>query len=526
MTAARLETPARASDAGEARVDARSDSGERRFDAVVVGAGFGGLGAALTLAERGARVLVCEALSYPGGCASTFRRGGCRFESGATLFSGLARDQLFARWIERYGLDVDVDWIDPLVELRAPELRLPIARRRGALLEELCLLPGAPVAGLRSFFAEQRRVADVLWEVFDSPELLPARAFDLRAFAGHARRLPRYLPLARLVGRPLVRVLERHGVADFAPLRTVLDALCQITVQCSSAEAEAPFALAAMDYYHRGTGHVRGGIGRLASGLVDAIRARGGEVRLADRVTRIDRRGGGWRVVARRGEVLCDRVVANLLPHNLRDALGLVEGEHRALDRLATRVEQGWGACMLYLVTTTPPGETRDAHHLELVQDPTRAFTEGNHLFASISSADEPGRAPEGLRTITVSTHVPMAKLRGLVGDDRGAYVRAIQDRMRTGFAALAPEWSARVIHSMTASPRTFERFTGRFAGYVGGVPRRAGLASYRGLSPRILYPGLALVGDSAFPGQSTLAAALGGVKAAERLAPTPARSG
>ena len=35
-----------------------------RYDALIVGAGFGGLGAALTLAERGVRVVVCEALRY------------------------------------------------------------------------------------------------------------------------------------------------------------------------------------------------------------------------------------------------------------------------------------------------------------------------------------------------------------------------------------------------------------------------------------------------------------------------------
>ena len=53
----------------------------------MIGAGFGGLSAALTLAERGADVRVCEALNYPGGCASTFRKDGYAFEAGATLSS-------------------------------------------------------------------------------------------------------------------------------------------------------------------------------------------------------------------------------------------------------------------------------------------------------------------------------------------------------------------------------------------------------------------------------------------------------
>jgi phytoene dehydrogenase-like protein len=89
---------------------------------------------------------------------------------------------------------------------------------------------------------------------------------------------------------------------------------------------------------------------------------------------------------------------------------------------------------------------------------------------------------------------------------------------MRETLRSLAPEWEKDVLVDMTASPRTFERFTGRFLGFVGGVPRRAGLHNYRGLAPRHVLPGLFLVGDSRFPGQSTLAAAVGGRKLAEAL--------
>jgi phytoene dehydrogenase-like protein len=71
----------------------------------------------------------------------------------------------------------------------------------------------------------------------------------------------------------------------------------------------------------------------------------------------------------------------------------------------------------------------------------------------------------------------------------------------------------------MTASPRTFERYTGRPGGLVGGVPRRAGLHNYAGAWPRPLAPGLWLVGDSVFPGQSTVATALGGLRTAAALA-------
>ncbi|XXX77910.1 FAD-dependent oxidoreductase [Sorangium sp. So ce134] len=489
-------------------------------DVLVIGAGFGGLGAALSLAERGAKVVLCEALRYPGGCASTFERGGYRFEAGATLSSGLAPEQLFGRWIARHGLDVAVDWIDPLVELRTPSLRLPVGRDREALVSALAGLPGAPAGGVRAFFAYQARIADTLWALFDDPALLPP--LGAGALLRHAASAPRYAALLPVLGRPLEGVLARFGVAGFAPLRQYLDGLCQITVQCGVAEAEAPFAMATMDYYFRGTGHVRGGIGALAWALVRAIERLGGEVRMASRVRSLEPTPEGFRAGTRSGEIRARHVIANLLPQDLRALLGAAPGALPRLDRLARDVEGGWGAAMLYLAARAPEGASPAAHHLELVQDPGAPFIEGNHLFVSVSGAADEGRAPPGdraLRTLTVSTHVPLAKHRALPPGRQGEYIAAIQARMREGLAALAPEWSASVVHALTASPRTFARFTGRAGGAVGGVPRRAGLGHYLSVWPRPVQDGLWMVGDSVFPGQSTLATAIGGARTAESVA-------
>ena len=418
------------------------------YDVLVIGAGFGGLGAALRASERGARVAICENLTYPGGCASTFTRSGYRFESGATLFSGFAADQLFGQWIARHNLEVEVDWLDPIVELRAP----------------------------------------------------------------------RYLPLLRAIGRPLSDLLARFGLAHFEPLRIYLDAVCQITVQCDTRSVEAPFALAAMDYYFRGTGHVRGGIGRLASALLGAIEMQGGEVFLANRVKGLTRRSNHWEVHTRRGTMRARTLVANLLPQAVLALLGAKEGDHPKLDALAHEVEKGWGAAMRYLVVRPPEEAADKATHLELVHDPSLPFINGNHVFCSVSAAHETERAPAGLRTMTVSTHVDLSWLKTQPGEVVAKHLDEVQANMHRTLLALAPEWLRDVAHDLTASPRTFERFVRRPGGFVGGVPRRVGLHHYTNLGlPRFL-PGLFLVGDSVFPGQSTFATAIGGVRVANAI--------
>ena len=55
----------------------------RKYDAVVIGAGNGGLVAAIRLLQGGAKVLLVEKHNLPGGFATSFRRG--RFEFEASL---------------------------------------------------------------------------------------------------------------------------------------------------------------------------------------------------------------------------------------------------------------------------------------------------------------------------------------------------------------------------------------------------------------------------------------------------------
>ena len=61
----------------------RSGNMEKNYDAVVIGAGNGGLVAAARLAKEGKKTLLIERHNLPGGFATSFVRG--RFEFEASL---------------------------------------------------------------------------------------------------------------------------------------------------------------------------------------------------------------------------------------------------------------------------------------------------------------------------------------------------------------------------------------------------------------------------------------------------------
>lgn len=75
---------------------------EARYDSVIVGAGVGGLSAAITLAAAGQRVLVLEAAPEPGGKAGTLRLEGVEVDTGPSV---LTLPFIFQELLSSAGLD-------------------------------------------------------------------------------------------------------------------------------------------------------------------------------------------------------------------------------------------------------------------------------------------------------------------------------------------------------------------------------------------------------------------------------------
>jgi phytoene dehydrogenase-like protein len=463
------------------------------------------------------RPLVLEALTYPGGCASTYKRGGTLYESGATLFSGFGEGMLFQQWTEDYSLPVVLEQHDPLVSLRLPDREIRAGQNRQAWIAQFIDAAPDQAQQIHEFFRYQERVGDALWGVLADDNLLPP--FRASSLAQHVRKLPAYVPLLSCMGRTLADVMKRHGVYQIEALRTTMSALSQITVQADVDSAEAPFALATSDYFFRGTGHIRGGIGSLAWALADTIEEHGGTISFASRAKAIEFHGEHWSVETRRAVVCTKNLVANLTPQQLQSLAPGVRFSERAR-QAGNELERGWSAAMLYLRIRDDSEIHPWAHHIEAINDPSSPLNEGNHIFTSISGANEKQRAPETERTVTVSTHVPLARMRAQrQAATLAEYISHVQARMRETLHNRAPEIAGNIVHEMTGSPRTFERFTGRPHGMVGGAPRTAGLHHYFQLGPVEAAPRLHLVGDSVFPGQSTLATALGGTRVAEVIA-------
>ncbi|HEY3059130.1 MAG TPA: FAD-dependent oxidoreductase [Chloroflexota bacterium] len=90
----------------------------RAYDAIVVGAGLGGLLAAATIAKSGGSVLVLERLRYLGGRFTTVDQDGCAITTGALHMAPHGSGGPLARAMRELGLSFDIVPRDVLASFR------------------------------------------------------------------------------------------------------------------------------------------------------------------------------------------------------------------------------------------------------------------------------------------------------------------------------------------------------------------------------------------------------------------------
>ena len=491
---------------------------------VIVGAGIGGLVTGARLAREGAPVIVLEAHIYPGGCAGTFYHQGYRFDAGATLAGGFAAGGPMDQVAHAVGLEGwDARPCDPAMVVHLPQ-GVQVQRWGEAdrwREERLRLDPQS-----EGFWRWQEQTAERMWQLAQQlppwPPQSPRHLAALtRLAAGVAIERPSTLPnLVLDAALPVGRRL--HSSSHLT--RLLVDAQLLISAQTASDRANALYAAAALDLPRRGVVHLPGGMGTLARRLAEQLTRLGGTIQYRQRVTRVRplARGSGYLVETAKGLSLeASQVVFNLPPANIERLLAKSTG-HSKTAHLDLPAPDVWGAFCLYLgFDGRAIPDDLPLHHQVILEEP---LGEGNSTFLSLSPAWDPSRAPSGQRALTLSTHTLPRPWWDLSQRDPAAFEARVEQysiRLLQAAEIALPGIRSRVNVLLPATPLTFERFTLRAGGWVGGYPQTHLL---RFATPR-LGRGLHRVGDSIFPGQSTAAVALGGLRVAQLVLADAARS-
>jgi C-3',4' desaturase CrtD len=473
---------------------------------VVIGAGIGGLTAAALLAHQGYSVLLADQAWIPGGCASTFKRKGFTFDVGATQVAGLEPGGIHHRIFTTLDIPLpEATFCDPACAVLLPGETQPIRVWRDPARwqqERQAQFPGS-----EPFWQFLSQLFETSW-AFQSrnPVIPPRNLWDLWQTTKALR--PNTLTTVPHIFSTVGDTLRAYGLSDDRRLKTFLDLQLKLYSQVDADETALLYAATALGVSQspQGLFHLQGSMQVLSDRLVTAFKRDGGDLRMRHRAQKIHIEKGQATGVTlqnlKTGESTfeaADRVVANVTVQNLMELLGddAPDGYQQRVDKLP----QSSGAFVIYLGVDAAAIPPDCPPHLQFLYDYDGPIGENNSLFVSVSQPHD-GRAPEGKATIIASSFTdPYLWYRAQ------NYGQLKETYSATAIARLSAYFNLNdrtILHQEAATPRTFERFTGRSLGIVGGIGQRVNTFGPFGFANRTPFPNLWLVGDSTHPGEGT----------------------
>ena len=482
---------------------------------MVIGAGFGGLAAALRLRARGYDVTVVEALDQPGGRARVFRQAGFAFDAGPTVITApYLFEELFALFGERLGDHVELMPVDPFyrIQFHTGE-EFDFAGDEDRLIEQIRRFSPRDVDGYRALAVKARAIFGVGYEqLADQPfDRVSTMLGVLPAMA----KLESFRSVHGLVARH-IRDDRLRQVFTFEPLLVGGNPFRTTSIYLLIHWLERKW----------GVHFARGGTGALVRALVDLMGRNGIDLRLESPVEHIDVRGGRVRgvVISRAG--LTERLDANIVVSNADPTVVYRDMIPRAERPFATRrpVRQSMGLFVGYFgVEGRYPGV---AHHTillgpryrELLDDIFRRRVLANDcsLYVHAPTRTDPAMAPSGHDAFYVLSPVP--NLRGNV-DWRSAAGPYFDRILEAIDQRLLPGVRARVVTSLVMTPLEFESELRSADGAAFGPEPVLTQSAYFRYHNRSSIDGLYFVGAGTHPGAG-VPGVLSSAKVLDRIVP------
>ncbi len=487
----------------------------RRDKVIVIGAGIGGLTAAIDLARRDFDVTVVERAETAGGKMREISVAGSAIDSGPTVFT--------MRWVfDRLFGDADAA-LDDYVRL-APGTT--IARHAWSRGEQLDL------------FADRSRSRDAIAAFAGEGEAAGYLSFCKEAGRIYATLKDTFLTAQKTGPLGLARSIGPARIGDlFAirPFQTLWSALGdhfsdprlrqlfgRYATYCGSSPFAAPATLMLVAHVEQeGVWLVEGGMQRLAEALAQLAAEVGAELRYGASVERIEvdhgrasgvRLGGGERLEA-------DWIVANGDPEALASGAfgaGPAHAEKRisAADRSLSAVT--WTAKAL------TGGFSLSRHNVFFSNDYAAEFTDifrdgrlptSPTVYVCAQDRADGVAGPDGPERLLILVNAPAnGDRRDLSEEELALCEKKVLDRLSHCGLDIGP------LEAVVTTPAMFNRLFPATGGALYGRATHGWAAAFRRPGARTRLPGLYLAGGGAHPGAGAPMAALSGRLAAQQI--------
>ncbi len=494
------------------------------WDALVIGSGIGGLVTASQLAAKGAKVLVLERYTIPGGSSGSFHRKGFTFDVGASMIFGFGENghtNLLTRALADVGEHCKT-FPDPVqLAYHLPNgLEIAVDRNYHQFISDLINRFPHEASGIKKFYG-------LCWQVFNCLDAMPLLSIEDPAYLAKVFfRAPfACLGLARWLPTNVGDVASKY-IKDPELLRFIdIECFCWSVMPAS----HTPMINAGMVFSDRHAGGINypeGGVGIIAKKLVNGLEKLGGEIRYKSRVTRVllERNSAVGVQLATGEKIKAKNVISNATRWNTFSGGGSKEGLINKEDTPTSEIKwrQRYSPSPSFLsihlgVDSNIIPEGTHCHHL-ILDKWEHMDKEQGVVFVSMPSLLDQSIVPEGKQIVHAFTPSSMNEWEGLNPKSYLEKKEKDSDKLIKQIETILPGLKDSISHKEVGTPRSHRRFLGRYQGSYGPIPsqRLPGLLPMPFNSTAI--KGLFCVGDSCFPGQGLNAVAFSGFACAHKI--------
>ena len=475
---------------------------------VIIGAGIGGLAAALSLAAKGEEVLVIERQQAPGGKMRRLAVAGRGIDGGPTVFT--------MRWVLEQLFDEagatlsDHVTLEPLTTLArhawSDSERLDLHADLDASADAIGTFAGAAEAQrFRDFSAEAKRIYRTLEKPFLCAQRPNPVALAMSNGVGGLAAMARINPF-----ETMWKGLGRH----FRDKR-LQQLFGRYATYCGSSPFLAPATLMLVAHVEQaGVWTVKGGMHELALALEQLARRIGVTFRYGEAVTEIATQGGRVSAVSTAHErFACSAVIVNadsnavamgLLGQHVKRAVAPIEPRQRSLSAIT------WAA------VAETSGFPLSRHNVFFSRDYAQEFRTLSTGYPEeptvyVCAQDREGHAG-GPERLLVLVNSPAN------GDRAPQPHEQVERAMRAKLAQCGLAVDFKPEHTIITDPARFDGLFPATGGALYGRASHGWMASFQRPAARTAVEGLYLAGGSVHPGPGVPMAMLSGRLAAQSL--------
>lgn len=374
--------------------------------AVVIGAGFGGLAAAVRLGSRGYRVTLVDKLDKVGGRAYMHERDGFKFDAGPTIITApFLLDELWNLCGRSFSEEIDLRPMDPFYRIQFDDGFLFDTNGDADFMRgQVAKCSPGDVKGYDRYIAESEKIFDVGFQQLGHVPFT------------HWQDMAKIIPkMVALKSHRSVYSMVSSYVKD-ERLRVALS-FHPLLIGGNPFSVTSIYALISYLERHWGVHSAMGGTAAIANGIADLIRGQGSEIRLNSEVAEITTdKGRATGVRLANGEqIAADVVVSNAdVAWTYRNLLPSVNRK-RWTDRKLDRARYSTGLFVWYFGTKR---QYPDVEHHTILLGPrykgllddifhNKHLADDFSLYLHRPTATDPSLAPQGCDTFYALAPVP-----------------------------------------------------------------------------------------------------------------------